>query len=168
MPHSQVMSTSLKNSRLSRALPEPRATVDNGSSVTVIGRLVSSRIKRSRFLSRAPPPVRIIPRSTISADSSGGVCSRAILTVSTMASICSEIAIRISSESMDKIFGIPEARSRPLTYMVSKFCGSGYALPMVVLITSAVRSPISRLYLRLIYWMMAESILSPATRTDRL
>src|SRR5271166_1622255 len=38
---------------------------------------------------------------------------------------------------------------------------------MVILISSAVRSPISRLYLRLICWRIASSILSPATRTER-
>ena len=31
---------------------------------------------------------------------------------------------------------------------------------------SAVRSPMSRLYLRLMYWTIASSILSPATRID--
>src|SRR5208337_982484 len=39
---------------------------------------------------------------------------------------------------------------------------------MVVFISSAVLSPISRLYLRLICWRMSWSILSPPTRTDRL
>jgi hypothetical protein len=34
------------------------------------------------------------------------------------------------------------------------------------LIVSAVRSPMSRLYLRLMYWTIASSILSPATRID--
>ena len=37
---------------------------------------------------------------------------------------------------------------------------------MVILISSAVRSPTSRLYFRLMYWMIASSILSPPTRTD--
>jgi len=55
----------------------------------------------------------------------GGVCSSAIFTVSTMASICSEMATRISSESMERILGMPDARSRPLTSMVSRFWGSG-------------------------------------------
>ena len=41
----------------------------------------------------------------------------------------------------------------------------GYAVPIPILISSAVRSPISRLYLRLMYWMIASSILSPPTRT---
>src|SRR6516225_5981182 len=38
---------------------------------------------------------------------------------------------------------------------------------MVIFISSAVRSPMSRLYLRLMCWMNASSILSPATRTER-
>src|SRR5581483_4660394 len=38
---------------------------------------------------------------------------------------------------------------------------------MVILISSAVRSPTSRLYLRLMNWAIASSILSPPTRTER-
>ena len=38
---------------------------------------------------------------------------------------------------------------------------------MVILMSSAVCSPINRLYLRLICWMMASSILLPATLTER-
>ena len=37
---------------------------------------------------------------------------------------------------------------------------------MVILMSSAVRSPTSRLYFRLMYWTIASSILSPPTRTD--
>ena len=39
---------------------------------------------------------------------------------------------------------------------------------MPILMSSAVRSPMRRLYLRLMCWMIASSILSPATRTERL
>ena len=42
------------------------------------------------------------------------------------------------------------------------------ALPMVILIISAVPRPIRKLYFLLIYWEMASSILSPATLTDLL
>ena len=38
---------------------------------------------------------------------------------------------------------------------------------MVILISSAVLSPTSRLYFRLINWAIASSILSPPTRTER-
>ena len=110
---------------LSRALPEPSTTVDNGSSVTVMGRPVSSLRSLSRFFNSAPPPVNTIPLSTISADNSGGVCSSAILVVSRIASICSEIATRIYSESMARILGIPETRSLPFTSIVSTFSKSG-------------------------------------------
>ena len=39
-------------------------------------------------------------------------------------------------------------------------------MPISFLMSSAVRSPISRLYLRLMYWTIASSILSPPTRID--
>ena len=44
------------------------------------GRPVSSRMRLSRFFSSAPPPVSTMPRSLISAESSGGVRSRATRT----------------------------------------------------------------------------------------
>ena len=85
-----------------------------------------------------------------------------------MASICSEIATRTSSELMDKLLGIPDVRSLPLTSIVSKFWGSGYAFPTVFFTISAALSPINRLYFLLIYWVIAKSILSPATLIDLL
>ena len=51
---------------------------------TITGRPVSSRSRRSRSRSSAPPPVRIRPRSAISAPNSGGVCSRACFTAVTI------------------------------------------------------------------------------------
>jgi hypothetical protein len=62
------------------------------------GRPVSSRSSTSRFFSSAPPPVSTMPLSTMSADSSGGVRSRALRTASTMALMGSARASRISSE----------------------------------------------------------------------
>jgi hypothetical protein len=106
--------TFLRSSIFSEALPAPIATDDNGSSITVIETPLSSLRVLSRFFSKAPPPVNIIPLSIISAENSGGIYSKTALTVSIIASICSEMATRISSESMDRIFGIPEARSLPL------------------------------------------------------
>ena len=79
--------------------------------MTTIGRPLFSLRSLSRFFSNAPPPVSTIPESTISAASSGGVCSSAIRTVSTMASICSEMATLTSSESMARILGIPEGEA---------------------------------------------------------
>ena len=102
-------------------LPAPIATDDNGSSIMVIGTPVSSLRILSRFFNSAPPPVNIIPLSIISAENSGGICSKTALTVSIIALTCSEMATRISSESMDRIFGIPDARSRPLASIFSRF-----------------------------------------------
>ena len=67
---------------------------------------------------------------------------------------------------MTTVFGTPATKSRPL---ISIVCTSslGYAEPMVILISSAVRSPTRRLYLRLMNWAIASSILSPPTRTER-
>ena len=48
------------------------------------------------------------------------------------------------------------------------FSSSGYAEPISILICSAVRSPMSRLYVFLMYWMIASSISLPATRTALL
>jgi len=45
------------------------------------------------------------------------------------------------------VFGRPEIWSRPRTSIASSFC-SGTALPIVILISSAVRSPIVRLWRR--------------------
>ena len=59
--------------------PVPRTTDSMGVSARDTGSPVSSRIRLSRFFRRDPPPVRAIPLSTMSADSSGGVCSRANL-----------------------------------------------------------------------------------------
>ena len=44
---------------------------------------------------------------------------------------------------------------------------SGAADPMSHLIFSAVLSPISRVWVRFMYWMMASSISRPATRSER-
>ena len=64
-------------------------------------------------------------------------------------------------------FGRPSTRLRPLISMlVSGSCGQ--AEPISILICSAVRSPTSRLYLRLMKAMMLWSSASPAHRTLRL
>jgi hypothetical protein len=58
-------------------LPVPRTTLSNGSSAIDTGNPVSSRIRLSKFFNIAPPPVKTIPWSLMSALSSGGVCSSA-------------------------------------------------------------------------------------------
>ena len=88
-------------------------------------------------------------------------------TASTMVATGSARASRISSSVIERFLGTPSTRSRPLMSMrISSF--SGKAEPTSILICSAVRSPISRLYLRLRYWMSASSISLPAMRTERL
>ena len=56
-------------------------------------------------------------------------------------------ASRISLSSTVMVLGTPSIRLRPLISMVSGL-SSGYAEPISILICSAVRSPISRLYFR--------------------
>ena len=76
-------------------------------------------------------------------------------------------ASRISSSVMVIVFGTPSIRCRPLISIVIR-SSSGYAEPISILIASAVRSPMSRLYVFLMYWMIASSISLPATRTALL
>ncbi len=95
-----------------------------------------------------PPPVSTMPRSTMSADSSGGVRSRATRTASTITFTVSASASLISSSVMVMVLGTPSMRCRPLISIVV-LSSSGNAEPISILIASAVRSPISRLYLRL-------------------
>ena len=80
----------------SSAMPQPRTTQVSGSSATSTGRPVSSASRRSRSRSSAPPPVSIMPRSAMSAPSSGGVCSSAFFTAETMWFSGSVSASRIS------------------------------------------------------------------------
>jgi len=68
---------------------------------------------------RAPPPARTIPRSTRSAESSGGQRSRAARTASSIALKVSSRASRISWEVIVIVFGRPATASRPRTSMVS-------------------------------------------------
>ena len=103
----------------------------------------------------------------MSALSSGGVRSRATRTAFTMIEMGSARASRISASVMVRVLGIPSMRSRPLISMVMG-SSRGKAEPISSLICSAVRSPMSRLYFFLMYWMTDSSISLPATRTDLL
>ena len=149
------------------ALPVPSATALSGSSATWHGRPVSSLRRLSKPLRRAPPPASVSPRSTRSAASSGGQRSRVVRTASMMDARGSAMASRISSDEIFMVLGSPATRSRPLTSMVSSL-GSSMAEPRRILISSAVRSPIMRLYARFMYEMMDSSSSSPAVRTERL
>ena len=69
---------------------------------------------RAVFFSSEPPPVSTMPRSTMSADNSGGVRSSAIRTASTITFTVAANASRISSSVMVIALGIPAMRWRPL------------------------------------------------------
>src|ERR1019366_4095832 len=78
--------------------------------------------------------------------SSGEVRSSAIRTDSTTWRTGSISASRISSSVISIVFGTPATRSRPLISMVW-ISLPGYADPIVILISSAVRSVVEGLYL---------------------
>src|SRR5208282_4590664 len=86
-----------RSSRKSLSIfPVPSTTEASGSSAMETGKPVSSRMRLSRFLMSAPPPVRTMPRSLISAESSGGVRSSATRIAFTIVEMFSESASRIS------------------------------------------------------------------------
>ena len=60
----------------------PITTQVSGSSAITTGRPVASLKVVSNSFNKAPPPVKTIPRSTMSAASSGGVCSKAVFVAS--------------------------------------------------------------------------------------
>ena len=86
----------------------------------------------------------------MSADNSGGVRSSVTRIASTIAKTVSASASRTSSLEIFMTFGTPPAKSRPRTSTTFSE-SSGYAEPSVFLMISAVLTPISRLYFRLIY-----------------
>src|SRR5437762_1917816 len=87
-----------KNLSSLRHLPVPSATALSGSSATWTGRPVSSLKSLSKPRSNAPPPANTNPRSTRSAESSGGQRSKVIRTESTIVEIGSSNASRNSRE----------------------------------------------------------------------
>src|SRR5581483_6252880 len=140
----EIFRSSLKSLSI---FPMPSTTLHSGSSAIETGRPVSSRIRLSRFFSSAPPPVKTMPRSLMSADSSGGMRSRATRMAFMIVETHSLNDSRTSLSSTVMVLGTPSIRLRPLISIV-KGLSSGYADPISILICSAVRSPISRLYLR--------------------
>src|ERR1019366_2739984 len=129
----------------------------SASAIIETGSPVSSRMRLSRFFNSAPPPVSTMPRSLMSADNSGGVRSRATRMAFISVETHSLSDSRISLSSIVMVLGTPSIRLRPLISMVSGL-SSGEAGPISILICSAVRSPISRLYLRFRKFMMDSSI----------
>src|SRR5260370_38127430 len=70
----EIFRSSLKSESI---FPVPSTTEASGSSAIDTGNPVSSRMRLSRFLISAPPPVKTMPRSLISAEGSGGGPSNA-------------------------------------------------------------------------------------------
>ena len=101
-------------------------------------------------------------------DNSGGVSSKAALTESTICWIGSDNASATCVWLSSISFGTPDARSLPFISIVfpSKFL-CYIEINTSFLIISAEDSPISRLYLLRINWIIAVSIVSPPILTDR-
>ena len=132
-------------SRCSNAIPAPRATANSGSAASLTGMPVSARILSGNPTSKEPPPARVMPRSMMSADNSGGVLSRVIFTASTMEATGSSIASRISTVLITTGRGSPVTKSRPQN---SALCSSrsGVAEPKPIFSSSTVLNPVSTPY----------------------
>ena len=87
--------------------PEPTATHVSGLSARCTGICVSWRSRSSRPCSSAPPPASTMPRSMMSAASSGGVLSSVDLIASMIWETGSSSARRTSSDEMTTVFGRP-------------------------------------------------------------
>ena len=116
---------------------------------------------------KAPPPVKRIPFSIISAANSGGVFSNTAFTASTIKVTGSCNACRISSVVISTSSGKPVTKFLPFILEV-KFLPPLKAEPIVTFNSSAVFSPIIILCLLLTYFMIASSNLSPALFIDDL
>ena len=75
------------------------------------------------FLSNAPPPVKVNPISTKSADNSGGVFSKASLIPLIISFKIGFKASEVSSSVIFTSFGVPDLRSLPLTGYLLLFVG---------------------------------------------
>ena len=106
-----------------------------------------------------------MPLSMMSLDSSGGVCSRTCRTAATSCWSGSSIASMTSDEVIGIVRGRPAIRSRPRTSIDSSR-SSGSAVPIVIFTSSAVRSPIIRLYFLRMYEAIDSSNLLPPTRSE--
>ena len=127
---------------ISKACPPPLATQVNGSSATITGMPVEFEINLSKSLNSAPPPVKTMPLSAISAASSGGDSSKAFRIALTIPYYGSFIASKICSLFIEIVSGIPSAKFLPVID-ISIFSDSAVAHPIVYFIFSAVDSPIT-------------------------
>src|SRR5580658_5951433 len=119
--NSQSIETRRSKRKSLSILPVPSTTDASGSSAIDTGNPVSSRMRLSKFLISAPPPVSTMPRSLISAESSGGVRSRATRIAFKIVEMHSESASRISLSSIVTVRGTPSIKLRPFTSSVSGF-----------------------------------------------
>ena len=95
------------------------------------------------FFRRAAPPVSTKPISTKSADSSGGVFSRASLIPPKICVNTGFKASAVSSSFKDISFGVPDLISLPFIRYVFPLVGT--AVPISFLIFSALASPTNKL-----------------------
>ena len=121
---------------------------------------------RGRPAARRRRPARS-PWSMMSATSSGGVSSIVSLIVSTICATDGSIASRIWSAPTSTERGSPVNRSRPRSVTRCASHSPGAADAIAILMSSAVRSPRSRLYSRRANWTMSSSISSPPIRIER-
>src|SRR5438552_392662 len=120
----ELLETRLRNWSSCKTRPVPSATALKGSSAIWTGKPVSSATNRSMPRNNAPPPAMTIPRSTKSADNSGGQRSRVMRTDSKMLDSGSCKASRISSERMVRVFGYTALTLRPLI-LIYNICSYG-------------------------------------------
>src|SRR5512142_1010018 len=106
-----------------------------------------------------------MPFSMTSAESSGGVTFSTSLSAAMSPSSSCWMASVTSSDVTAMMRGRPVTMSRPFTSIAS-FSLRYMAEPMVILMSSAVRSPMARPYLRRMNSWMAASNLLPPMRTD--
>src|SRR5438128_3377220 len=106
----ELLETRFKNWSSCKTRPVPSATALNGSSAIWTGKPVSSATSRSMPRNNAPPPAITIPRSTKSADNSGGQRSRVMRTDSKMldSGSCTDYFTRMSAaEIIDQVQKLP-------------------------------------------------------------
>ncbi|MNJ53876.1 hypothetical protein D3C77_492920 [compost metagenome] len=101
----------------------------------------------------------------MSADNSGGVRSSTDLAAATIEETGSDNASCTSFDVIVTVSGKPDTMSLP-RISNSAIVPVGYTVPIAILISSAVRSPMSSLYFVLIYLIIAVSNVSPAILMD--
>ena len=157
-PLDKPLTMEIKGRNLIEGVPKT-ITVDDSEIREALGECIAVIMNAIRVaLERTPPELSadISDRGIVltgggallSAESSGGVRSRATRMAFMMTAMHSPRASRISLSSTVMVLDTPSMRLRPLISMLSGL-SIGKADPISILTCSAVRSPMSRLYLRL-------------------